>query len=313
MRNEDANPGDRQRGQRAPKLTYSDGILGPEGFAQRVQATVYGAVGSLPRALRAWAAVICHAANLGRLTEAMMRWIRGDHLDKEQFARLFLGREADDPLVDLLRSLAPRIARATGHSELGDAATQIAAAIQVVGPDRWPRFLAELEDRALDPAIVAAVEVQCTEAPGDLVIDPDRSPETALASSLDAAAQTSAAADGGHRHQPGTEPDRTADPVGHRTAHPGAAARGGGGEHPRAWGGQSPGPLPPVRNPARLKPGAGSRPSRFGASLWDELGGEWRYHPDDAFHNAHWDYNDHTALDTPWRSIPIKSPSPWKR
>jgi hypothetical protein len=301
------------------KLTSGDGIFGPGGFAQRVQATVYGAVGSLPRALRGWAAVICHAANLGRLTEAMTLWIRGGHLDREQFARLFLGRDADDPLIDLLCSVAPGVARATGHAELGDAAAKIAAAIQMIGPDRWPRFLAELEKRALDPAIVAAVEEQRADPPGGHAIHPDRYPETAPSGSRDAAAAAAAAADadaidGGDQRQADSEADRTADSVGHQgVAHQGAGARSGEEEHPRPWGGRSSGPVPPVRNPARLKPGTGSRPSASGASLWDEQGGEWRYHPDDAFHYAHWDYNDHAASDTPWRSIPVKNASPWKR
>ncbi len=128
-----------------------DGMFGPDGLAQRIQAAVFGAVGCLPRALRTWAATICHAANLQRLIAAMTRWIQGGPFDKEQFGRRFLGRDAEDPLVVLLYDAAPRVGRATGHAELGHAATKIAAAILLVGPDRWARFLAELEDRALDP------------------------------------------------------------------------------------------------------------------------------------------------------------------
>jgi hypothetical protein len=133
-------------------------MFGPDGLAQRIHAVVYGAAGCLPRALRACAAMICHAANLQRLTKVMTHWILGGPVDKEQFGRLFLGRDVDDPLVGLLHEAAPRVGLATGHAELGGAAANIAAAIVMVGPDRWFRFLAELESRALDSATVAAIE-----------------------------------------------------------------------------------------------------------------------------------------------------------
>jgi hypothetical protein len=119
-------------------------MFGPDGLPQRIHAAVYGAVGSLPHTLRRWAYVICHATNIRRLTEALTHWLGRSHFDKQQFGTLFLGRDADDPLVGLFHSVLPGLDHATGHAELCDAAEKIAAAIQLIGPDRWARFLVEL-------------------------------------------------------------------------------------------------------------------------------------------------------------------------
>jgi hypothetical protein len=47
---------------------------------------------------------------------------------------------------------------ATSHAELREAAEKVASAMQAVGLDRWPRFLADAQERARDPATVAAIE-----------------------------------------------------------------------------------------------------------------------------------------------------------
>jgi len=70
---------------------------------------------------------------------------------------------------------------------------------------------------------------------------------------------------------------------------------------------------PPVDGP--LTEGPPSRPSeeRRGARhLWDEHGGEWRYHPDDRWHNPHWDYNPHDRPNPEWEEIPIDGLPPVK-
>jgi hypothetical protein len=280
-----------------------------DGLAQRIHAVVYGAVGCLPRALRAWAAMICHAANLRRLTRAMTLWIHGGPVDKEQFGRVFLGRDADDPLVGLLHEAAPRVGLATGHAALGDAATKIAAAILMVGPDRWSRFLAELEDRALDPATAAAIEGHahhavppCAETapPADPADPVPVEVETAM-HAVDRPVTDQAAQD--------------TDPAPANRTHTPSRAAAGPGEQSPPWRMPSPGVVPPVRNPARLRPGPASRPAwsaAAGRSLWDEQGGEWRYHSGDDWHHPHWDYNAHNGPNTPWRGISIKGRAPWK-
>jgi RHS repeat-associated protein len=66
------------------------------------------------------------------------------------------------------------------------------------------------------------------------------------------------------------------------------------------------GTKPPVEG--NVTPGDASRPSeknKGGKSLWDENGGEWRYFPEDKYHNPHWDYNPHDVPNSAWQNVPI--------
>lgn len=54
--------------------------------------------------------------------------------------------------------------------------------------------------------------------------------------------------------------------------------------------------------------GDASRPSEVekgGKSTYDPSGGEWRYSPEDKYHNPHWDYNPHSAPNSPWENVPL--------
>jgi RHS repeat-associated protein len=76
--------------------------------------------------------------------------------------------------------------------------------------------------------------------------------------------------------------------------------------------------LPPegITPPAgEVKEGPASRPSeqdKGGKSLWDSGGGEWRYSPEDKWHNPHWDYNPHDKHSSPWQNVPIDQLPPRK-
>jgi hypothetical protein len=76
--------------------------------------------------------------------------------------------------------------------------------------------------------------------------------------------------------------------------------------------------LPPegIKPPAgEVKEGPASRPSeqdKGGKSLWDSSGGEWRYSPEDKWHNPHWDYNPHDKPSSPWQNVPIDRLPPRK-
>jgi hypothetical protein len=86
-------------------------------------------------------------------------------------------------------------------------------------------------------------------------------------------------------------------------------------EKARPRGLPPPGLLPPVAEPSRLTRSAASRPSEAalgGQSLWDEDGSEWRYYPEDRWHNPHWDYNDHATPGAPWCNVPIGDKPPVK-
>jgi hypothetical protein len=271
-------------------------MFGPGCLGQRIQAAAYGAIGSLPRALRGRAAHLWNVGNLTRLTEAMSHWIRGAELEKEQFAHLFFGRDADDPRVGLLHGAALNVSSAIDHDELSGGAEQIAAALQVIGLDRWPGFVADLWDRALDPATVAAIENSR---------DRGKDPEAERAIAADAIIGGIAA----ESHTvSGAIPCNQDDVV--VTGRPEQIrmhGQSGGGVHPRTWGLPPPDIMPPVRNPGRLNPGNASRPPESwsgGKSLWDEHGGEWRYRPADAWNGSNWEYNKHAGPNSPWRNIP---------
>jgi hypothetical protein len=128
------------------------------GGVQRIQAVAHGAIGALPQALRARAAAQYDAGNLARLTEAMTAWSNGTRLSKSEFADRFFGRTADDPVVRRLHDATLNVGLATSHADLREAAEKVANAMQTVGLDRWPRFLADAQQRARDPATVAAIE-----------------------------------------------------------------------------------------------------------------------------------------------------------
>jgi hypothetical protein len=133
-------------------------IFGRNELAQRIRAVAYGALGALPRALRARLAAQYDAGSLARFTEVMTAWNRGTKLGDGEFADRFFRRTKDDPIAEKLHSAALDVGLATSHAELRQAAEKVASAIQAVGLDRWPRFLADAQDRARKPSTVAALE-----------------------------------------------------------------------------------------------------------------------------------------------------------
>jgi hypothetical protein len=80
-----------------------------------------------------------------------------------------------------------------------------------------------------------------------------------------------------------------------------------GGVDPRA-------PLPPGFDPRTWRIGPPSRTSarpynKFD-NYYDPEGGEYRYAPPDAYHNAHWDYK--AGSNSPWENVPIDDVPPIK-
>jgi len=70
---------------------------------------------------------------------------------------------------------------------------------------------------------------------------------------------------------------------------------------------------PPVAGGrAACTAGPASRSSESGQSLYDPDGGEWRYSPEDDWHNPHWDYNPWTSWNSPWTRAPINGLPPLK-
>ncbi len=126
--------------------------------ADRVLALAYGAIASLPAAQRRQAEAQYHSGTLPRLKEAMTAWLRATALDQATFASRLFGRGTDDPVVRSLHRAALGAATATSQDDLRDAAGTVAEAIQAVGINQWPRFVADAAERARDPATQAAIE-----------------------------------------------------------------------------------------------------------------------------------------------------------
>ena len=144
-------------GDRGTKAAPGSSVVG-QSTADRVLALAYGALASLPTAHRGQAEAQCHDGTLPRLKEAMTAWMRGTALNQAAFAGRFFGRSAGDPVVRSLHDAALRAATATTHDDLRDAAGKLAEAMETVGIQRWPGFVADAAQRARDPATQAAIE-----------------------------------------------------------------------------------------------------------------------------------------------------------
>lgn len=126
--------------------------------ADRVLALAYGALASLPTARRGQVEAQYNNGTLPRLREAMTAWLRATALNGADFASRLFGRSAGDPVVRDLHSAALRAATATSHDNLREASGKLARAMEAVGIDRWPHFVADAQERARDPATQDAIE-----------------------------------------------------------------------------------------------------------------------------------------------------------
>jgi hypothetical protein len=129
-----------------------------DNLEERFRTVAHGAVGALPRKLRAQAAAQLQTRMLGQLTEAMAAWAYGSKLDAVSFAQHFFGRHADAREVGSLRAAATETVAAETRPQLAAASEHLADAIKVVGVDSWPRFVADAQARAHDKATLAAIK-----------------------------------------------------------------------------------------------------------------------------------------------------------
>jgi len=121
----------------------ADGDLPP-----RIRSIAFGAIGRLPASQRARYERQLDGGALARLLKAMPAWNRATELDRETFRERYFGPLASDAVADHLRNAAQNIAVATTPEALRAGSADLAAAVQAVGLDRWPRFLAAADERA---------------------------------------------------------------------------------------------------------------------------------------------------------------------
>ena len=179
---------------KAIKAAPDSSVVG-QSTADRVLALAYGALASLPAAQRRQAEAQYDAGTLPRLKEAMTAWLRGTALNQATFASRLFGRSANDPVVRDLHDAALRAATATTHDDLREASGKLVRAMEGVGIDRWPGFVADAQQRARDPATQAAIEKsRQPPAPGRDAIRPVYPVETLLGVGAAAAKGAAAAA-----------------------------------------------------------------------------------------------------------------------
>ena len=142
---------------KAAKAAPGSSVVG-QSTADRVLALAYGALASLPAAQRRQAEAQYHNGTLPRMKEAMTAWLRATALNQAAFAFRLFGRSANYPVVCDFHDAALRAATATSHDDLREASGKLARAMEAVGIEWWPGFVADAQERARDPAVLAALK-----------------------------------------------------------------------------------------------------------------------------------------------------------
>ena len=128
------------------------GRFGPDGLDQRLRAMGHTAIAAVPRTLRHHQAASYKGPALDQLVTTMHGWVRGLLLDRAEFAKRYFGRGVSDPMVDHLWQAAKFAATARNEQELWAGTEHLAAAMQAEGLDRWRRFMANAQQRAVSAA-----------------------------------------------------------------------------------------------------------------------------------------------------------------
>ena len=114
--------------------------------AELASRLVYGAIATLSPGQRMKAEA---QLQNGTLTAALAIWLRDAQLDSATFADRFFDRSADDPIAANLHGAVIDAILAPGRTEMRGATEKLADAIKAIGLDRWPRFVAEAQARAV--------------------------------------------------------------------------------------------------------------------------------------------------------------------
>ncbi len=84
-----------------------------------------------------------------QLGTVVAAWYGARSLGRDAFREQLLDAYTSDETVNLLRSAVRSIVDARTHNELGTAGAELASAVKKVGVERWPRYLADAERRAM--------------------------------------------------------------------------------------------------------------------------------------------------------------------
>jgi len=131
-----------------PPVTTSDPIFAATNYAPRIDAIAHTVLMHMPRTDWHREVLSVNPERLELLRTAMTAWIAGRSLDEVAFGQRFLGSAISEVAIERLRTAAEAVRTAKTHEDLANASADLAAGMQAVGLDRWPRFLREAVTRA---------------------------------------------------------------------------------------------------------------------------------------------------------------------
>jgi hypothetical protein len=143
-------PAHDQAGATQDVVRVAQGIQPHATPASQAASIVYGILGHLTPAHRARFESYLAQGGLQRVTANLLAWAAAADLDSGVFRDRFLHGGGSDDLIAKLRKAADGV-RATTGEQTGAASDALAAAYQLVGPDRWPTFIATTYLWAQDP------------------------------------------------------------------------------------------------------------------------------------------------------------------
>ena len=124
-----------------------DDLFAPDNAGQRIGTVANTVIGHLPQSARGHASAAPDHDALAQLRQAMTAWYGARSLSRDAFRQRFLDATTGDATVDGLRAAARGAIEARTIAALGAAGGALAGAMQRIGLDRWPRYLAAAADR----------------------------------------------------------------------------------------------------------------------------------------------------------------------
>ena len=125
-----------------------DDLFAPDNAGERIATVANTVIGHLPQSARGHASAAPDRDALGQLHRAMTAWYGARALNRDAFRQRFLDATTSDATVDGLRAAARGAIEATTAEALCAAGSAVAGAMQRIGLDRWPRYLAAAAERA---------------------------------------------------------------------------------------------------------------------------------------------------------------------
>lgn len=130
----------------------SGDLFASENVGARIDFAAHSVIGHWPCSpfgAEAFGGII-RQRTLGKLRTAVAAWYGASALSRDAFRDRLLDPYTSDKTMDRLRSAARDIVEARTEEELTRAGENLAAAVQQIGLDRWPRYLADADRRAVE-------------------------------------------------------------------------------------------------------------------------------------------------------------------